>query len=267
MKRLFFCLVAMMSVFSLAAQSEFENEVINNIMARRSVRKYLDKPVEHAKLEAVAQAGINAPSARNWQYWAVRIIEDQKLINDVSEVYKQANPDAVSRDPNFKNMFRNAPNLICVCAPQDGGFCFSQDGTQFLNVAMYENPRSYEIKAYSVDVLSEIGTVFSSDEFGVFDIECGDDGEYYVLGNGNEAFVGIIKDGKLVEKYSLTFEQSTLYSDALRLRRTGYTMECYKSTFAATGIFPGSLSLDGFVNADLTLKKLFDEHKTGKQFE
>ncbi len=122
MKRLFFCLVAMMSVFSLAAQSEFENEVINNIMARRSVRKYLDKPVEHAKLEAVAQAGINAPSARNWQYWAVRIIEDQKLINDVSEVYKQANPEAVSRDPNFKNMFRNAPNLICVCAPQDGGF-------------------------------------------------------------------------------------------------------------------------------------------------
>ena len=122
MKRLFFCLVAMMSVFSLAAQSEFENEVINNIMARRSVRKYLDKPVEHAKLEAVAQAGINAPSARNWQYWAVRIIEDQKLINDVSEVYKQANPEAVSRDPNFKNMFRNAPNLICVCAPKDGGF-------------------------------------------------------------------------------------------------------------------------------------------------
>ena len=152
-------------------------------------------------------------------------------------------------------------------APQDGGFCFSQDGTQFLNVAVYENPRSYDIKAYSVDVLSEIGTVFSSDEFGVFDIECGDDGEYYVLGNGNEAFVGIIKDGKLAEKYSLTFEQSTLYIDALRLRRTGYTMECYKSTFAATGIFPGSLSLDGFVNADLTLKKLFDEHKTGKQFE
>ena len=122
MKRLFFCLVAMMSVFSLAAQSEFENEVINNIMARRSGRKYLDKPVEHAKLEAVAQACINAPSARNWQYWAVRIIEDQKLINDVSEVYKQANPEAVSRDPNFKNMFRNAPNLICVCAPKDGGF-------------------------------------------------------------------------------------------------------------------------------------------------
>lgn len=122
MKRLFLCLIAALSVFSLAAQSEFENEVINNIMARRSVRKYLDKPVEHSKLEAIAKAGINAPSARNWQYWAVRIIEDYKLIAEVSEVYKQANPEAVSREPGFKNMFRGAPNLICVCAPKDGGF-------------------------------------------------------------------------------------------------------------------------------------------------
>ena len=122
MKRLCMCLVAMLGVLSLAAQNEFDNEVMQTIMARRSVRKYLDKPVEHNKLEAIARAGINAPSARNWQYWAVRIIEDQKLIAEVSEVYKQANPEAVSREPGFKNMFRGAPNLICVCAPKDGGF-------------------------------------------------------------------------------------------------------------------------------------------------
>ncbi len=112
----------MLGVLALSAQNEFNNEVMQTIMARRSVRKYLDKPVEHSKLEAIAKAGINAPSARNWQYWAVRIIEDQKLINDVSEVYKQANPEAVSREPGFKNMFRGAPNLICVCAPKDGDF-------------------------------------------------------------------------------------------------------------------------------------------------
>ena len=122
MKRLFFSLIAMLGVLALSAQNEFNNEVMQTIMARRSVRKYLDKPVEHSKLEAIAKAGINAPSARNWQYWAVRIIEDQKLINDVSEVYKQANPEAVSREPGFKNMFRGAPNLICVCAPKDGDF-------------------------------------------------------------------------------------------------------------------------------------------------
>lgn len=149
-------------------------------------------------------------------------------------------------------------------APQDGGFCFSIDGTRFLNVAMHEKPRRYEVKAYSPDDLSEIGTVFFSEDVGVFDIECTKTGEYYVLGNGREAFVGIVKDGMLAEKYDLTFEQSTLYIDALRLRRTGYTEECYKSTFAATGIFPGSLSLDEFAKADLTLKKLFEEKQAAK---
>ena len=149
-------------------------------------------------------------------------------------------------------------------APQDGGFCFSRDGTYFLNVAMHEKPRRYEIKAYNPDDLTEVGTMYFSEDVGVFDIECGKDGEYFVLGNGSEAFVGIIKDGVLAEKYDLTFEQSTLYIDALRLRRAGYTEECYKSTFAATGIFPGSLTLDGFAKADLTLKKLFEKLQAAK---
>ena len=97
------------------------NPVLSNIMARRSIRKYLDKPVEHEKLEVVVRAGINAPSGMNAQPWIVRVVEDQKLIADVNEVYKKANAEQVSRDKNFKNMFRNAPNLICVCTPAKGG--------------------------------------------------------------------------------------------------------------------------------------------------
>ncbi|MBO7119833.1 MAG: TonB family protein [Bacteroidaceae bacterium] len=122
MKRLFLCLMAMLGVLSLAAQSEFDNEVMQTIMARRSIRKYLDKPVEHSKLETIAKAGINAPSARNWQYWAVRIIEDQKLLTDVTEACKATMPDWMNGDSSAKNMFRGAPALICVGAPKDGGF-------------------------------------------------------------------------------------------------------------------------------------------------
>ena len=92
-------------VAAIEADMQMEvNPVLSNIMARRSIRKYLNKPVEHEKLEAVALAGINAPSAMNRQNWAVRIIEDQKVMADV------------------KGQTRNAPNLICVCAPVDGRF-------------------------------------------------------------------------------------------------------------------------------------------------
>ena len=97
------------------------NPVLSSIMARRSIRKYLDKPVEHEKLELIARAGINAPSGVNRQPWIVRVVEDQKLIAEITEVYKQENAEQVKRDKDFKNMFRNAPNLICVCTPANGG--------------------------------------------------------------------------------------------------------------------------------------------------
>ena len=115
------CLLATMGAFEAQAQATYENEVINTIMARRSIRKYLDKPVEHAKLEAVVRCGIKAPSGMNRQPWVVRVVENQKLIADVTEVFKAKNPDMVSRDKNFKNMFRDAPNLICICTPAKGG--------------------------------------------------------------------------------------------------------------------------------------------------
>ena len=92
-------------IATIEADMQMEvNPVLSNIMKRRSVRKYLDKPVEHEKLETIALAGINAPSAMNHQNWAVRIVEDQKLMAEV------------------KDRCRNAPNLICVCAPADGRF-------------------------------------------------------------------------------------------------------------------------------------------------
>ena len=97
------------------------NPVLSSIMARRSIRKYMDKPVEHEKLEVIVKCGINAPSGMNRQPWVVRVVENQQLIADVTEVYKQENAEQVKRDKDFKNMFRNAPNLICVCTPANGG--------------------------------------------------------------------------------------------------------------------------------------------------
>ena len=96
-------------VAAIEADMQMEvNPVLTNMMARRSIRKYLDKPVEHAKLEAVVTCGINAPSGMNRQPWIVRVVEDQKLIADVNE--------AAGR-----SQFYGAPALICVCTPANGG--------------------------------------------------------------------------------------------------------------------------------------------------
>lgn len=95
-----------------------QNEVVKTIMARRSIRKYLDKPVEHAKLETIAKCGINAPNGMNSQKWAVRVVESSEWIKGCTELFVKANPEQAKRDPNFKNMFRNAPNVIVILTPE-----------------------------------------------------------------------------------------------------------------------------------------------------
>ena len=94
------------------------NDVVRTIMDRRSIRKYLDKAVEHEKLELLAQCGINAPSGMNRQPWVVCVIENAQWIAAVTEIYKRTNAEMVKRDPEFKNMFRNAPNVIAICTPK-----------------------------------------------------------------------------------------------------------------------------------------------------
>ena len=94
------------------------NDVVRTIMDRRSIRKYLDKAVEHEKLELLAQCGINAPSGMNRQPWVVCVIENAQWIAAVTEIYKRTNAEMVKRDSEFKNMFRNAPNVIAICTPK-----------------------------------------------------------------------------------------------------------------------------------------------------
>lgn len=98
-----------------------ENAVVSTIMQRRSVRKYLDTPVEHEKLEIIARCGINAPNGMNKQPWAVRIVESQEWIAGVTAEFVKKNAEMASRDANFKNMFRNAPSVIVIATPKGEG--------------------------------------------------------------------------------------------------------------------------------------------------
>ncbi len=94
------------------------NPVIEAIMSRRSIRKYKDTPVEREKLQLIAECGVNAPNGMNAQRWEVRIVDSAESINAITEKFKEANPEMVARDENFKNMFRNAPAVIFIAVPE-----------------------------------------------------------------------------------------------------------------------------------------------------
>lgn len=49
------------------------------VLSRRSIRRYLDKPVEREKILACIEAARRAPSANNVQPWRFLIIDDPEL--------------------------------------------------------------------------------------------------------------------------------------------------------------------------------------------
>jgi nitroreductase len=51
-------------------------DVMEAILARRSIRKFVDKPVEKEKLARVLEAGRQAPSASNAQPWRIVAVTD-----------------------------------------------------------------------------------------------------------------------------------------------------------------------------------------------
>lgn len=122
--------VCAVSLFSCSAPAERDavkdnsgkNAVVETIMTRRSVRKYKPQPVNRDTMQVILECGIHAPNAINRQAWEVRVVDNPEFINGLTEVFKKVNPK-MAEDPNFKNMFRNAPTVAFIA--NDTTFAYS----------------------------------------------------------------------------------------------------------------------------------------------
>ena len=97
--------------------------VTENILTRRSVRKYKPQPVGRDTMQVILKCGINAPNGQNKQSWEVRVVDNPEFIDGITALYKQKYPQA-AQDPSFKNMFRNAPTVVFIA--NDPSYGFSQ---------------------------------------------------------------------------------------------------------------------------------------------
>jgi nitroreductase len=78
-------------------------DALENIRTRRSIRKYLDKPVPEGILQQVLAAAMYAPSACNQQPWQFLVVDDRRLLREVPRVHPYA------------TMTAEAPLAILVC--------------------------------------------------------------------------------------------------------------------------------------------------------
>jgi len=83
-------------------------DVVDAIKTRKSVREYLDKPVEDEKVRAVLEAGRLAPSASNRQEWRFVVVRDHQTRRRLAEA---------ASDQSFVGQ---APVVIVACAETDG---------------------------------------------------------------------------------------------------------------------------------------------------
>lgn len=75
--------------------------VFDAIMARRSIRHFIEKPVPHEVVTLLLEAAMAAPSACNLQPWAFIVVDEPEMLNRLKEATSQGR--------------YNAPLAIVVC--------------------------------------------------------------------------------------------------------------------------------------------------------
>jgi nitroreductase len=83
---------------------------IDLLRSRRSIRQFLQKPVEREKIDLLVEAVLRSPSSRSLNPWEFVVVTDRQLIGQLAR--------AKAHGSSF---MKNAPLAIVVCA--DPGKC------------------------------------------------------------------------------------------------------------------------------------------------
>lgn len=119
------CLAAMVSCNQQKEENsndmKVQNEVIETLMARRSIRKYKPEAVKRETMDIILECGINAPNGMNRQSWEVRVMDNPQTIAKLKEHMVAGNPNV--KPEMVEGCFRNAPTLVFVA--NDKAYDFS----------------------------------------------------------------------------------------------------------------------------------------------
>ena len=102
------------------------NETLRTIAQRYSCRSYDPRPVEKEKLEAIAMAAIQSPSAMNFQPWEIVVITDKPFLDkmdaDAMDILSKAeDKSAYERFMNWGGkLFYNAPCMFLILSKGGG---------------------------------------------------------------------------------------------------------------------------------------------------
>ena len=115
-----FLAFAMLSCTAPKTQEPMQNEVINAIMSRRSIRQYHPMPVARDTMMQIMTCGINAANGQNKQSWEVRIIDNPAKMQQILDLMVAGNP---TLQPDMvRGCMRGAPVMTFIARDLDYDF-------------------------------------------------------------------------------------------------------------------------------------------------
>lgn len=98
------------SIWANQGSRDLMNPVMQAILTRRSIRKFVDKPVPRELLDMLLQAGYHAPSGHNMQTWRFTVLQNAEKIALLKETIARV---AKEKKVNFYG-FEQPPCLILI---------------------------------------------------------------------------------------------------------------------------------------------------------
>lgn len=99
------------------------NEAYDNLLTRRSIRKYRPEQISRAELDAVLEAGKYAPSGKNLQSAIMIAVQDAETVQLLSRLNAKARGGDSGADP-----FYGAPTVIVVLCRAESNY-IKEDGS------------------------------------------------------------------------------------------------------------------------------------------
>ena len=116
--------------------------IIDNMLTRRSIRKYTEQQVSRGQIDTIMKSAIFAPSALNKQPWEVRVVQNPQILKEINQRFlnfaqgKEFQGSAAHYREEGFSIFHNAPTLIVIARDKNSTISYLDSGIILQNILL-----------------------------------------------------------------------------------------------------------------------------------
>jgi nitroreductase len=126
------------------------NEVIENILTRRSIRTYKEDQISDEELNIILEAGKCAPSGGNSQTWRFTVVQNKEKLEQLNSVVREAFKNLEVDEKTYRSkksgkkaaenhdykFYYSAPTLIIVSNDREYSNCMADSAVALENILL-----------------------------------------------------------------------------------------------------------------------------------